>query len=154
MRLCQLELMCWIPTNLSQSLFHPKKNMAMCQHRTILSNLTSCRYVRQWKVTHLKFPNENSQLEVLLPWELQMRGPSERAWTDTNMQYTAPKTVMTLQSDEKNIWKTKETHLHLMTRSWSVSSFSSICSLQSTVAILQPPCSPRSECHSLIRCEL
>lgn len=51
----------------------------------------------------LTFPNENSQLEVLLPWEWQMRGPSERAWTDTNMQYTAPRTVITLQSDEKNI---------------------------------------------------
>lgn len=38
-----------------------------------------------------------------------MRGPSARAWSDTNMQYTAPMIVMTLKSDERNIWKTKPT---------------------------------------------
>lgn len=54
-----------------------------------------------WK--SLKFFNENSQETVLLAWELQMRGPCERAWSDTSMQYTAPMIVITLKSDERNI---------------------------------------------------
>lgn len=51
----------------------------------------------------LNLSNANSQLELLLPGELQMRGPWERACIDTNMQYMAPRTVSTLRSEEKNI---------------------------------------------------
>lgn len=44
---------------------------------------------------------------------LQTRGPSKRARIDTNIQYTAPMTVITLKSDERNIWKTKQgVHTH------------------------------------------
>ena len=71
------------------------------------SNLISCSCVRKQTVTHVKFLSENSQLEVALLWELQMRGPSTRAWMDTSRQYAAPMTVMTFRSDERNIWKIK-----------------------------------------------
>jgi hypothetical protein len=43
-----------------------------------------------------------------------MRGPSKRAWRDTNMQYTAPMTVITFRSDERNIWKIKQSRLHTL----------------------------------------
>lgn len=85
--------------------------MAPCQHPTVLIKVASvCKTIRENQETHLKLLNENSQLGVLFSGELQMRGPSKRAWVDTNMQYAAPMTVSTFRSDDRSIWKIKEEH--------------------------------------------
>lgn len=91
--------------------------MAPCQHHTVLIKVAAaCKTIRENQETHLKLLNENSQLDVLFSGELQMRGPSKRAWVDTNMQYTAPMTVITFRSDDRNIWKIKEEHWHVFLR--------------------------------------
>lgn len=74
-----------------------------------------------------------------------MRGPSERARIDTNMQYTAPMTVMTFRSDDRNIWKTKEKHWCMFSRVPGLFRDSAAhADFWPTAAGLWCPCGPRS----------